>query len=295
MKYSLGNIGYYIRETIAIIRLNFLSNFFSLLSAILVFFILAMVVSLWWLGGYAAEAIQGEAEISVYFSSDLAEAEVQRLAENIRSVSGVRETYIVDEQEAYNRMEGILGKDAHVLEYFDENPFSSFIEIRINLNDLTSILNTLETMPGVSYIRENREILERLSHATRLLKVLGSVVVCAAAITALVIISHIIRLGIYNNREQIYTLRLLGAPETFIGIPFMFSGLMLTTVGGILAAVLAVAVIKQLYAGISGPLPFIPMPSLDSLLPGMILTVITASIVLGIIGSIFGLNLDKRV
>jgi len=294
MKYIFVNMGYYIRETCAIVRMNLLSNILSLLSAVLVFFILAMVVSLWNLSSHAAEAIQGEAEISVYFEEDMTEDEVLQLANSIQIISGVREARVVDEQEAYTRMEGILGKDANELEYFDENPFSSFIEIRIDLNEMTSILEELGRLTGVSHIRDNREVLERLSGAAQLLRVIGTVVIGAAAITALVIISHIIRLGIYNNREQIITLRLLGAPEAFIGIPFMLSGLILTAAGGLLAALLAAQTLKQLYAGISGPLPFIPLPPLNSLLPGMTVVAAASSIALGILGSMFGLLSERR-
>jgi hypothetical protein len=86
MKYIFVNMGYYIRETCAIVRMNLLSNILSLLSAVLVFFILAMVVSLWNLSSHAAEAIQGEAEISVYFEEDMTEDEVLQLANSIQII-----------------------------------------------------------------------------------------------------------------------------------------------------------------------------------------------------------------
>ena len=108
-------------------------------------------------------------------------------------------------------------------------------------------------------------------------------------ISTLLIISHIIKLGIYNNREQINTLRLLGASEIFIAFPFLLEGLLLTLGGGILASVLSTFTLKSVYAQMAGTLPFIPLPSLEVLLPGLVLLVISLSAVMGIVGSLFGL------
>ena len=90
------------------------------------------------------------------------------------------------------------------------------------------------------------------------------------SVTTVITISHIIKSGIYNNREQINTLRLLGAPEAFIAFPFLIEGLILTMAGAMAASVLAVLALKAFYSQMAGPLPL-------------------TSLVLGVIGSIFGL------
>ena len=108
-------------------------------------------------------------------------------------------------------------------------------------------------------------------------------------ISTIVIISHIIRLGIYNNREQINTLALLGAPKFFISFPYLLEGLLLTVGGGILAVVMTTLVIKYIYARMMGPLPFIPLPSVEILISNTLILIIAASTILGIVGSLIGL------
>jgi cell division transport system permease protein len=274
--------------------MNALSNFFSLLSTALIFFILAMVISGWWISSQIVEAIQGEAEISVYYEEYIGDVGAKQIVDQLKAIEGVREARLVNEDEAYERMEDILGKDALVLEYFDENPFSPFIEVKIHIEEMSTVLNKLGAISGIEHVRDNREILERLQDIARALSLIGYLVVTAVGITTLVIIAHIIRTGIYDSKEQINTLRLMGAPEVFIGFPFVLEGLALTLGGGILASALAVTALKYAYAQMAGPLPFIPLPPQGFIIYNMIILVMSLSVILGILGSAFGLYSAKR-
>lgn len=294
MKNIFYNLGYFLKEAKTIIKLNALSNFFSLLSTALIFFILAMVISGWWVSNKVVEAIQGEAEISVYYEESISSPGAMQLVEQIKSFKGVRESRLVDESEAYLRMEEILGKDALVLEYFDENPFSSFIEVKIHIEEMNSLLDKLSTISGIEHVRDNREILDRLQDIARALSIIGYLVVTAVGITTLVIIAHIIRMGVNDHKEQINTLRLMGAPNAFIGFPFLLEGLALTLGGGILASALAAVTLKYAYTQMAGPLPFIPLPQLGAIVPTVFVIIMSLSAILGIAGSLFGLTSAKR-
>lgn len=293
MKKYFYNIKYFLKETKTLIKLNKLSNVTTLLCIALILFILSMVISGWWISNKVADAISKEAEISVYYDDYLNNSEITGLVEKISKINGVDDVNIVDESEAYERMVNILGKEARVLEYLDENPFSSFLEVRIHLDSMDYVLEELEFINGVNHVRDNRKVLNRLRSIGDIMKFLGYLIVIAVSITTLVIISHIIRLGVQSNKDQINTMRLLGAPEGFIAFPFFLEGLFLTISGGVLAAVLSLFVLKKLYAQMQGPLPFIPLPSLGVLSQSITILVMLLSAVLGIIGSLFGLKSAK--
>lgn len=294
MKNIIYNLGYFLKEAKTLIRLNGMSNFFSFLSTGLIFFILAMVISGWWISSQVVEAIQGEAEINVYYTEDMDRDEALQLANKLKRIQGVQEVRLVDEGEAYGRMEEILGKDAKVLTYFDENPFNPFLEVKIHIEEMDTVLKKLSGILGVEHVRDNREILERIQNISQVLSLIGFLVIAAVGITTLVIIAHIIRMGINDNKEQINTLRLMGAPETFIGFPFLLEGLAITIGGGLLASAMAVSALKYVYAQMSGPLPFIPLPPQDALATGIVLLIMSLSTILGITGSAFGLTSDKN-
>ena len=277
------------------IRLNMFSTMLTILSTGLIFYILAMILSGWWVSSHVVKVVQGEAEINVYLDEVIVNAkpDVLRMIERIEGIEGVRMARLVDQEEAYQRMAEVLGQEANVLKSFEENPFSAFVEITINLEEIDPVLEQLNQMVEVEHIRDNRDVLDRLRQLAGVLRLIGMLVVVAVGLATLVIISHIIRLGIANNKEQINTLRLLGAPERFIAWPFLLEGLVLTLGGGLLAVALAAYSINYLYAQLAGPLPFIPLPPREGLVAGMAMVVMSLSAVLGIVGSLLGLPSAK--
>lgn len=293
----IRNIGYFFREAGKVIWLNRLSNFFSFLGTVLVLFMFGLVVSGWRVSNQFVDMLQKEAEISAYFEGNTNDQKADELVNRIKTMDGVWDARFVDTEEARLRMEEILGDEAVILELFEENPFEPFLEVRIDLNQMDLVIEQLKQLKGIAYIRDNREILGQLQGIAQTLEILAYIVIAAVSITTLVIISHMIRQGIDQNREQIYTLRLLGAPNRFIGFPYFLSGFLLTLFGGSLASVSIAFLLKEGYYRVGGILPFVPLPSLDELVFWPLAAIMGTSIVLGILGSIFGLsstNKEKR-
>ena len=293
MRNFFYNIGYFFKEAKTIFRVDLLSNIFSIFSIGLIFFILSMIFSGLWISNQVVEVLQREAELNVYYDENIGDLEIQRLIEDIGQIPGVRQVNLVEEEESYNRMVEILGKEASILKLFDDNPFTSFVEMKIDLNEIDNILEKLDTVDNMDYVRDNKEVIDKLQNIVLILKVLGVLFMAAVGISTLVVVSHIIRQGIYNNREQINTLKLLGAPDGFIGFPFLLEGLFLTIGGGILASALISFIIYYGFRQIGGGIPFIPLPPAEDLIYMMIILIMGISGVLGIVGSIFGLSSAK--
>ena len=289
MKKAAYNLGYFLKEAKTLFKIDLLSNILSIISIGLIFFVLVLVISGWEITNYVIGIVEKEAEINIYFDDALEDEDIVNLMKGISKIEGVEGVVFVDETESYNRMAEILGKESHVLGLFDENPFTSFIEVQIHIEEADSILDELDSMENIDYIRDNKKVIERLQGIVTLLKVLGILAVLAVGVSTLIIVSHIIRQGIYNNREQINTLVLLGAPEYFIGFPFFLEGLFLTMAGGGIASLLLKFTLKYGYGKIEAVLPFIPLPPSQSLFANVAVLIIGMSGVLGIIGSLFGL------
>lgn len=293
MKNFISNLGYFLKEARTIFRIDFLSNVFSIFSIGLVFFILSMVISGWWISKEVVEVLQKEAEINIYFEEKLEDLRIYNLMENIKNIKGVREAKLVDREESYRRMEEILDKEARILELFDENPFQPFIEVKIDIEQVDEILEDIKSLEDIDYIRDNKDIIDKLQKIITVLTIVGLLIITATGISTLVVISHIIRQGIYNNRDQINTLKLLGAPDSFIGFPFLLEGLFLTLIGGILAFGLIFFTFKLGYEQIGTALLFVPLPNMEVLVKTIGSFILILSGILGIIGSFFGLSSAK--
>lgn len=294
MKTFFYNIGYFLSESFRTIRFNPLSNIFSVIGTGLILFLLAMVLVGWSVGDGIVVALQDEAEISAYFSDTVNQEQAKQLVDQIQDLTGVQRATYIDEAKAYELNQKLLGDEASILELFDENPFEAYIDIRINLNNMDQVLSKVSALKGIEYIRDNRDVLEKLKGIVNAVKIAGLMIAAAVGITTLIIISHMIRQGIYNNKEQINTLRLLGAPSGFISFPFILAGTLLTMMGGSMAALMVIIIMNHGYNQIRDFMLFLPMPKVETLRDNISLVIMTISIALGIVGSLFGVSSIRK-
>lgn len=290
MKSFLFNIGYFIKETGRIIKLNLLSNIFSIIGTGLILILLGIVIVGTDIGNRLVVVLNEEAEVSGYFSDSIDEEARETAVEKIKSIQGVTNVRLVNETEAKDRMKDILGDEAKILELFDENPFEAFVEIGIDIEAIDIILDDVASMNEIEYVRDNREVLDSIKDITNTLKLFGYLMMAAVGITTIIILSHMIRQGIYNNKDQINTLRLLGSPSGFIGFPYVLSGILLTFLGGVIATAAIVLLINIAYEGFSATIPFMPLPPRNDLIEKMTFILPAISLSLGFIGSLFGLS-----
>lgn len=294
MKTFLYNIGYFLLETVRTIRFNPLSNLFSTIGTGLILFLLGMVMTGWFIGDTLVSSLRQEAEVSAYFTDAADETLALALVNRIAGMEGVLDANYVDAGQAYEQNRKMLGNEADILELFDENPFEAYIDIRINLDDMDQVLSEISGLKGIEFVRDNREILAQMKGIVDALKLLGLLIAAAVGITTLIIISHMIRQGIYNNKEQINTLRLLGAPDSFIGFPFVLAGTFLTLLGGGCAAIMMIILMNEGYHQLSGYIMFLPMPPMEELRNRISIIILVVSACLGLAGSLFGISSIRK-
>ena len=294
MKIFIYNIGYFAKEVRKIIGLNRLSNIISLISTGLILFVLSIVLVGLGISNGLVEKLKEEVEISVYLSEDVSNEKVEEIINSIKIIQGVSKVTYVTKDESYDRMKEVLGEEAMVLMLFSENPFEAYLEVGIHLDEQNLVLEKVKNISGISYVRDNKEMLEKIQNITKGISVISILVLVAVGITTLVILSHIVRQGIYNNKDQINTLCLLGAPNSFIGFPFVIVGILITLGGGILATILINVLISNGYNQLSNTISFIPLPHKNTLASSISYFILGISILLGLVGSLFGLSSIKE-
>lgn len=293
MRDFMKNAGYFLSEVKTIFLLNGFSSLLSVLSLTLIFFVALLAVSGWWISADFVKALQNEAEISVYYSDRLEASAVDRLQSTIQGIDGVQDVTLIQAQESYQRMTDILGQDAKVLTYFDENPFEPYLEIGIELDKLESILKAVGRIPEAEYVRDNQTVLEKLSAIANIVTVLGIVIALAVSASTFIITSHIIREGVHSHRDQINTLKLLGAPDWFVNSPFIIEGALLTAVAGGLASALFAVFMIRVQELAAASVTFMPAVKPEMILPALVTGMMLSSIAMGIAASLFGLKMVR--
>ena len=124
--------------------------------------------------------------------------------------------------------------------------------IRVELKDISAYQEVQYRLVGHPLLRRLSvfsEGIERLTSLTRVLNSIGVGLVAVLGAAAVVMIANTIRMAIYARREEIAIMKLVGAGNWFIRVPFILEGVTVGVFGGALA-VAAVLASHQLLARI---------------------------------------------
>lgn len=297
MSKLMSNLDYVFQEVKTILRLNGISSLLSLVSLTLIFFVAILAMSSWQISTSLVQALESEAEISVYYDADRVESgdlDLSSLISKIESADGTLTTLPISAEDAYTQMSVILGQDAAVLNHFDENPFEPYLEVGIDLNKLPVVIDEIQDLDGVVYVRDNQTVLEKVASIAGVVSGIGIFVAIAVGLATLMVTSHIIREGVHSNREQIMTLKLLGAPNGFIYQPYVMGGVLLTTLAGLMAAGLFMWFVTVVSTDLAEFITFLPPVNAGHMISLTLWGSVATSFVLGLAASLLGLSMIRN-
>ena len=191
------------------------------------------------LGGAARllAAWGGEVQISVYLAPGtdlaLARAAAERIAQGLAVEA-------VGSDEALRRLRASLGDQASVLDGVGEKVLPASVEVRapgISLAAARALAARLQAVPGAEQVDFGNAWLERLELFFRRARSAGLVLFAVLSLATAVLVANTLRLAVYARRDEIDIMKLVGATDAFVSVPFLIEGL----VQGLLGALLAVA------------------------------------------------------
>ncbi|WP_418357679.1 MULTISPECIES: permease-like cell division protein FtsX [Shewanella] len=179
------------------------------------------------------------AEISLFINKGRSEQSIQSLLSRIKAFREVETVSYISRDQALEEFQRLSGF-GEALSYLDDNPLPAVVTVTPSVKyssptGARELLAKLEREPEVNFGRLDIEWLERLQ---ALLKLLEKTVLAIAALLVLavvLVIGNTIRLAIMNRRTEIEVMKLVGATESFIQRPFLYTGIWYGVIGGILA------------------------------------------------------------
>ena len=210
-----------------IITLLTISLSILIVSAFILFFINTNEIMNFWKKGV---------RVMAYLKPDLADSSLTDLTRRIQSISGVETVRFISKKEAFNQLKAQMKRQASLLDNLGENPLPDAFEIRMNVATQTwdkveFLAAEIEALDEVEEVEYGQRWLGRYTHIFDLFKLTGYAMCGIFFMAAVFIVANTIRLVIYSRRDEIEIMRLVGAAERFIKIPFYFQGLLQGALG----------------------------------------------------------------
>lgn len=212
--------------------------------------------------------ITAKIDVSVYLKDSAPKADVDNLLAGLRGLSNVQGvTYLNKEQalEAYKKQNA---GNTQLLSAINEtdNPIPATIRIKPwDLNRIPEIQQALEQakytplIDQISYNGDRKAAIDKIAHATNLMKRAGIVAVVVFAVISVLIIFNTIQMAIFNRRDELTIMRLLGASTSYIRGPFVVEAILY----GIISALVSVLLIHSLFVASSSALQATSLGLLD--------------------------------
>ena len=174
-------------------------------------------------------------EVLAYVDSSFTEAEAKSIGTKINMIDNVLQADFISREEALRKFvedhqedEAFSGVEAEDLRH----------RFRVILEDNAYIEETagqIEDLPGVVKVRAEYELAEGFSTLQQVLQLVSTAVIAVLLVVSLLIISNTVKLAMYDRKNEISIMKMVGATNGFIRLPFVVEGFTLGMVGAALA------------------------------------------------------------
>jgi cell division transport system permease protein len=283
-------VSYALREALAAFRrVPVLTGLASAMVGLALF-----VVGLFALAAFNLEEALREAESRVevvaYLRDDARSSEIDLAHRELASLPEVQEVHFVSKEMALESLRRDLPDLEGLFANMAVNPLPASLEIRLRPGFRTrasveGVSALAASYPFVEDVSYGREWVERLFALRRVAGVTVAVMGAAFAVVAALIIGTALKIAVFARREEIYIMRLVGARDGFIRLPFLIEGAMAGFLGGLFAALLTYLTFRAMYS-LLFQLSWIPA--------AWVLAGVTAGAAFGILASGFSVRRHLR-
>lgn len=178
------------------------------------------------------------------------------------------------------------------------NPLKDTYTIKVH--DVNKIKNTaaeLESMKGVNTVQYGEGLVEKLVGVFSAIEKITYIAALALAVVTIFLIINTIKLTIFSRKREIGIMRLVGASNTRIKLPFVIEGIILGLIGSIIPVIVVVFGYSTMYDYFDGVL-FSPVIKLVKPMPFIMNTsmlIVIIGMVVGMIGSALSVRRHVKV
>lgn len=240
----------------------------------------------------AAKGLPDRFTVMVFFKDGLDNSAARRGAERIKNIGIVSDVRYIPADEALKELRETLKDADFILEGLESNPLPAAAEVRLKkdsvneegVRELSKHLAAIEEVADVQY---GDKLLEVIRMIQRYAETIGGALVLALSIGVVFVCYSTVKILFYRKREEINTMKFLGATKWFIRTPFIIEGSLLGLGGGIFSAGIILALYYLVFLQVAQALPVLNTVQLPT---GLIILSLPVGFLVGCIGSLIAVG-----
>lgn len=241
----MNNFSYLIKQGIASLWKNRYMSFASLciLTVSLLLVGLSGIVMIDC--GIILDNVSDKNEISVYLDNT---ADIKSVEQQIKDMPLVEKYYYISPEEGLEKMIEQYSEQKELFENLPYNPVPPTFMVTINeLDKIHTATADLMNIEGVYKVNAPMDFASFIKDIRTTFTVIGIVLIIALGTVSVIIIANTTRLSVFARRKEIAIMRIVGATNAFIKIPFFVEGLSIGILSGGLSFLITKIAYEKMY------------------------------------------------
>lgn len=192
-----------------------------------------------------AVSMREKVDLVVYLRESDSEDQIEALGDLIDSRSEVTSVVYVSKEEALNRWRTRYSSDQSLQDIVneDDNPLPRSLEVKTkdpeDIAEVADFLQSEDYAPLISRLsyQQNKDMIERLLRITSFITKVGSGLSLLFIIISILVVYNTIKLTIIARSEELEIMRLVGATDAYVRLPFVLEGVFYGLLGAILSSI----------------------------------------------------------
>jgi cell division transport system permease protein len=235
----LNRARYVLRETWASLRRNFTLTLAAIITAAISLFLGGFFLLVQYGVSNALVQLRGGVEVIVFLRPDVTadqQAAIEQVLEDSPQV--VEEYSFVDKEQAYAEFRQLLSGSPGLVDALPPDQITPSYRI-VPATDDTAVVDAFSrqvaTIDGVYEVKSAKEIIEILRRVSSVARAVTLALSVALLVAAVILIWNTIRTAMVSRRREIEIMKLVGATNWFIRVPFLIEGILQGLLGSVLA------------------------------------------------------------
>lgn len=232
---KINNIKYLLKEGIRGIFLHGFMSFAAVCVTVACLLIVGSFSSLVYNGNIMVKELNKTNQIIAYIDITYPEAEAKSVGTQINQIENIQQSVFMTKEEAledfladYEENDSFAGVVADDLRY-------RYVITLMDNAKMQETVTALEGIAGIANISAAYELAEGFNTIQSVLEIVSFAVIAVLLVVSLLIISNTVKIAMYDRRDEIAIMKMVGATNGFIRLPFIVEGFVLGMMGAIIA------------------------------------------------------------
>ena len=244
--------------------------------------------------------IEKDVTIVVYLNKELTEEDKEAILVKIDTLSNIDSVTFLSNEDIRKEMSLESEGLGNILNEYNEENNPLLDEYLVKVKDTEKIgktANEIKEITGVNSVKYGEGMVEELVKIFDIVKKITIVVVIGLIVVTSFLISNTIKITISNRKKQIEIMRLVGASNSYITLPFFFEGVILGFLGSVIPILLNCIGYVLLYQKLNGVFftEVITLINPDKILLTISVVLVLIGVIVGAIGSFLAVRRHLKV